>query len=113
MLRGQGGGELSKHELTRGVTGVTGLSRDEALEVARQEGVVLVLCSLLENLPYVVAEAAAMNIPFLVRILVLKVRVWVRVWKRGEAAALNFPFLVRNLVLKILYNIPSGLGRYT
>eukprot|EP00884_Botryococcus_braunii_P006739 jgi/Botrbrau1/16066/Bobra.7_2s0037.1 len=41
------------------------LSRDEALEAVREEGTLLVLCSLLENLPYVVAEAASLNIPFL------------------------------------------------
>lgn len=34
------------------------MKRDEALEILSQEGVLLVLCSLIDNMPYVVAEAA-------------------------------------------------------
>ena len=34
------------------------VKRDEALEILSQEGVLLVLCSLIDNMPYVVAEAA-------------------------------------------------------
>ena len=35
-----------------------GASRDEALAILASEGVLLVLCSLIDNMPYVVAEAA-------------------------------------------------------
>lgn len=35
-----------------------GASRDEALEILSREGMLLVLCSLIDNMPYVVAEAA-------------------------------------------------------
>ena len=35
-----------------------GASRDEALEILASEGVLLVLCSLIDNMPFVVAEAA-------------------------------------------------------
>ena len=34
------------------------MKRDEALEILSKEGVLLVLCSLIDNMPYVVAEAA-------------------------------------------------------
>ena len=34
------------------------MERDEALETLSKEGVLLVLCSLIDNMPYVVAEAA-------------------------------------------------------
>ena len=34
------------------------VKRDEALDILSQEGVLLVLCSLIDNMPYVVAEAA-------------------------------------------------------
>ena len=35
-----------------------GAKRDEALEILSSEGTLLVLCSLVDNMPYVVAEAA-------------------------------------------------------
>ncbi len=35
-----------------------GVKRDEALEILSSEGTLLVLCSLIDNMPYVVAEAA-------------------------------------------------------
>lgn len=35
-----------------------GVKRDEALEILGSEGTLLVLCSLIDNMPYVVAEAA-------------------------------------------------------
>lgn len=35
-----------------------GVKRDEALEILSEEGTLLVLCSLIDNMPYVVAEAA-------------------------------------------------------
>ena len=35
-----------------------GVKRDEALSILSSEGVLLVLCSLIDNMPYVVAEAA-------------------------------------------------------
>ena len=34
------------------------MKREEALEILASEGVLLVLCSLIDNMPYVVAEAA-------------------------------------------------------
>ena len=34
-----------------------GAKRDEALEILSTEGTLLVLCSLIDNMPYVVAEA--------------------------------------------------------
>ena len=36
--------------------------RDEALEILSQQGVLLVLCSLIDNMPYVVAEAAVSSL---------------------------------------------------
>lgn len=41
-----------------------GAKRDEALEILSSEGTLLVLCSLVDNMPYVVAEAAVRR-PFL------------------------------------------------
>ena len=38
------------------------VKRDEALEILSQEGVLLVLCSLIDNMPYVVAEAAVSSL---------------------------------------------------
>ena len=35
-----------------------GVKRDEALDILSSEGTLLVLCSLIDNMPYVVAEAA-------------------------------------------------------
>ena len=35
-----------------------GVKRDEALEILSMDGMLLVLCSLIDNMPYVVAEAA-------------------------------------------------------
>ena len=35
-----------------------GAKRDEALDILSSEGTLLVLCSLVDNMPYVVAEAA-------------------------------------------------------
>ena len=35
-----------------------GVKRDEALSILSSDGVLLVLCSLIDNMPYVVAEAA-------------------------------------------------------
>ncbi len=35
-----------------------GVKRDEALEILSSKGTLLVLCSLIDNMPYVVAEAA-------------------------------------------------------
>lgn len=35
-----------------------GVPRDEALDILSSEGTLLVLCSLIDNMPYVVAEAA-------------------------------------------------------
>ena len=35
-----------------------GVKRDEALSILSSEGTLLVLCSLIDNMPYVVAEAA-------------------------------------------------------
>ncbi|KAK9805857.1 hypothetical protein WJX73_008965 [Symbiochloris irregularis] len=43
-----------------------GATRDEALDILSSDGVLLVLCSLIDNMPYVVAEAAVKGIPFLV-----------------------------------------------
>ena len=40
------------------------VKRDQALEILSQEGVLLVLCSLIDNMPYVVAEAAVSPFPF-------------------------------------------------
>ena len=34
------------------------VKRDKALEILSKEGMLLVLCSLIDNMPYVVAEAA-------------------------------------------------------
>ena len=34
------------------------MKRDEALSILSSDGVLLVLCSLIDNMPYVVAEAA-------------------------------------------------------
>ena len=34
------------------------VKRDEALEILSKEGMLLVLCSLIDNMPYAVAEAA-------------------------------------------------------
>ena len=39
-----------------------GAKRDEALEILSSEGTLLVLCSLVDNMPYVVAEAAVRSI---------------------------------------------------
>lgn len=36
--------------------------RDEALDIISQEGMLLVLCSFIDNMPYVVAEAAVRSI---------------------------------------------------
>ncbi|KAK9809161.1 hypothetical protein WJX72_010415 [[Myrmecia] bisecta] len=40
--------------------------RIQALEVISQKGMLLVLCSTVDNMPFVVAEAAVMSIPFIV-----------------------------------------------
>ena len=40
-----------------------GAKRDEALEILSSEGTLLVLCSLVDNMPYVVAEAAVSVLP--------------------------------------------------
>ena len=40
-----------------------GVKRDEALEILSSEGTLLVLCSLIDNMPYVVAEAAVSSTP--------------------------------------------------
>ena len=40
-----------------------GAKRDEALEILSSEGTLLVLCSLVDNMPYVVAEAAVRSHP--------------------------------------------------
>ena len=40
-----------------------GAKRDEALEILSSEGTLLVLCSLVDNMPYVVAEAAVRRNP--------------------------------------------------
>ena len=42
-----------------------GAKRDEALEILSSEGTLLVLCSLVDNMPYVVAEAAVRAACFL------------------------------------------------
>lgn len=34
------------------------MKRDEALQILSKDGMLLVLCSLIDNMPYVVAEAA-------------------------------------------------------
>ncbi len=39
-----------------------GAKRDEALEILSSEGTLLVLCSLVDNMPYVVAEAAVRSL---------------------------------------------------
>ena len=44
--------------MLRAVWPQVGASRDEALEILSSEGMLLVLCSLIDNMPYVVAEAA-------------------------------------------------------
>ena len=45
---------------------ITDASRQEALDLLkREEGILLVFCSFVENAPYVVAEAAATGTPFL------------------------------------------------
>lgn len=38
--------------------------RSEALKVLNQDGLLLVLCSLVDNMPYVLAEAAVRPSPF-------------------------------------------------
>lgn len=40
------------------------IPRSEALKVLNQEGLLLVLCSLVDNMPYVLAEAAVRPFPF-------------------------------------------------
>lgn len=42
------------------------MPRDEALAIVQQEGMLLVLTSLVENMPNVIAEASVLDIPFLV-----------------------------------------------
>lgn len=42
------------------------LPREEALKVIQEEGILLILSSLIEGTNYVVAEAAILQIPFLV-----------------------------------------------
>ena len=39
------------------------VERKEALGVLAQEGTLLVLCSLVDNMPYVLAEAVVRNFP--------------------------------------------------
>jgi hypothetical protein len=51
-----------------------GAKRDEALQILSSEGTLLVLCSLVDNMPYVVAEAAVRD-PFVLRLLKLNVAV--------------------------------------
>ena len=46
-----------------------GAKRDEALEILSSEGTLLVLCSLVDNMPYVVAEAAVCALQTLVGVL--------------------------------------------
>ncbi|KAK9808906.1 hypothetical protein WJX72_006158 [[Myrmecia] bisecta] len=45
---------------------LTDLSRAAALQTIQQEGMLLVMASLIENMPFVVAEAAVLQVPFLV-----------------------------------------------
>ena len=52
-----------------------GAKRDEALQILSSEGTLLVLCSLVDNMPYVVAEAAVRD-PFVLRLLKLNVVVF-------------------------------------
>lgn len=49
-----------------------GAKRDEALQILSSEGTLLVLCSLVDNMPYVVAEAAVRD-PSVLRLSKLNV----------------------------------------
>lgn len=51
-----------------------------------QEGVLLVLCSLVENMPYVVVEASTANIPF----VIFDVGEVVELIQRKDYANVNF-----------------------